>query len=109
TPQTSSLAPSTSSSGTETNTPPSPHLARLPVTIDDVHAARERVMPQLHRTPSLDSATLSERTGTNLAIKCETFQRTGSFKARGALNALLQLNDEQKAWGVITLSAGNHG
>jgi threonine dehydratase len=87
----------------------SPDLATLPVTIDDVRAARERVMPHLHRTPSLNSATLSERTGTDIAIKCETFQRTGSFKARGALNALLQLSDEQKARGVITLSAGNHG
>jgi threonine dehydratase len=87
----------------------SPDFAALPVTLDDVRAARERIMPHLHRTPSLDSATLSERTGTNIAIKCETFQRTGSFKARGALNALLQLTPEQKERGVITLSAGNHG
>jgi threonine dehydratase len=87
----------------------SPGLADLPVTLDDVRVARERIMPHLHRTPSLDSATLSERTGTDIAIKCETFQRTGSFKARGALNALLQLTPEQKERGVITLSAGNHG
>ena len=87
----------------------SPDLATLPVTLDDVRAARKRIMPHLHRTPSLNSATLSERTGTDIAIKCETFQRTGSFKARGALNAVLQLSDEQKARGVITLSAGNHG
>ncbi len=93
----------------DSSTPGSPDLATLPVTIDDVRAARERVMAHLHRTPSLDSATLSQRTGTDLAIKCETFQRTGSFKARGALNALFQLSDEQKARGVITLSAGNHG
>lgn len=89
--------------------PGSADLATLPVTIDDVRAARKRVMSYLHRTPTLDSATLSERTGTDLAIKCETFQRTGSFKTRGALNALLQLSPEQKARGVITLSAGNHG
>lgn len=93
----------------DSSAPGSPTLATLPVTINDIRAARERVMPHLHRTPSLNSATLSERTGTDIAIKCETFQRTGSFKARGALNALLQLNDEQKARGVITLSAGNHG
>lgn len=93
----------------DSSAPGSPTLATLPVTINDIRAARERVMPHLHRTPSLNSATLSERTGTDIAIKCETFQRTGSFKARGALNALLQLSDEQKARGVITLSAGNHG
>lgn len=93
----------------DSSAPGSPTLATLPVTINDIRAARERVMPHLHRTPSLNSATLSERTATDIAIKCETFQRTGSFKARGALNALLQLSDEQKARGVITLSAGNHG
>ena len=84
-------------------------LASLPVTLDDIHAARERIMPHLHRTPTLNTATLSQRTNTNLSIKCETFQRTGSFKARGALNALLQLTPEQRERGVVTLSAGNHG
>ncbi len=89
--------------------PPIADVSALPVTIDDVHAAHERIMPHLHRTPSLNSTTLSERTGTNLAIKCETFQRTGSFKARGALNAILQLAPDQRERGVVTLSAGNHG
>jgi threonine dehydratase len=84
-------------------------LASLPVTLADVLAARERIMPYLHRTPTLDTATLSERTGTTLSLKCETFQRTGSFKSRGALNAVLQLTPEQRERGVITLSAGNHG
>jgi threonine dehydratase len=106
--------PATAQTRTPNDTAPpapsgSPALATLPVTLDDVRAARERIMPHLHRTPSLDTATLSERTGTHLSIKCETLQRTGSFKARGALNALLQLSPEQKARGVITLSAGNHG
>lgn len=81
----------------------------LPVTLGDVYAARERVMSHLHRTPTLDSATLSKHTNTQLSLKCETFQRTGSFKARGALNAVLQLTPEQRARGVVTLSAGNHG
>ncbi len=81
----------------------------LPVTLDDVFAAQERIMPHLHRTPMLDSTTLSKRTNTLLSLKCETFQRTGSFKARGALNAALQLTPEQRARGVVTLSAGNHG
>jgi threonine dehydratase len=79
------------------------------VTLDDVIAARDRIMPHLHRTPLVSSATLSRMTGTEIGLKAEVFQRTGSFKARGALNALLQLTEEQKARGVITLSAGNHG
>jgi threonine dehydratase len=79
------------------------------VTIDDVRAARERVMPFLHRTPLLPSQTLSALTNTRLSLKVEAFQRTGSFKSRGALNAALQLTDEQKRNGLVTLSAGNHG
>ena len=79
------------------------------VTLDDIHAARERVMPHLHRTPLLRNRTLSEMSNTTLSMKAEVFQRTGSFKTRGALNAVMQLTDEQKARGVITLSAGNHG
>lgn len=79
------------------------------VTLDDVRAARERVMPHLHRTPLLSSATLSQMTDTELSLKVEAFQRTGSFKARGALNAMLQLSDEERQRGVVTLSAGNHG
>jgi threonine ammonia-lyase medium form len=79
------------------------------VTLDDVLAARERVMPHLHRTPMLTSRTLSGMAGFDMAFKAEIFQRTGSFKSRGALNAVMQLTDEQKTRGIITLSAGNHG
>lgn len=79
------------------------------VTLDHVLAARERIMPHLHRTPMLESATLSEMTGTDLGLKAELFQRTGSFKSRGALNAAMLLTPEQRARGVVTLSAGNHG
>jgi threonine dehydratase len=79
------------------------------VTLDDVFAARDRIMPFLHRTPLNSSQTLSDLTDTQLWLKVEAFQRTGSFKARGALNAALHLTDEQKQLGVVTLSAGNHG
>ncbi len=79
------------------------------VSLDDVYAARERIMSFLHRTPMITSATLSRMTNTDLALKAEVFQRTGSFKARGALNAAMQLSEEQRAHGLITLSAGNHG
>lgn len=86
-----------------------PHESWEDVTLDDILAARERVMPHLHRTPLLHSQTLSRMTHTTLGMKAEIFQRTGSFKARGALNAAMHLTGEQKARGVITLSAGNHG
>jgi threonine dehydratase len=79
------------------------------VTLDDVLAARKRVMPHLHRTPMLGSRTLSRLAGCPISFKAEVFQRTGSFKARGALNAVMQLDDEQRSRGIITLSAGNHG
>ncbi|HYI25606.1 MAG TPA: threonine/serine dehydratase [Thermomicrobiales bacterium] len=79
------------------------------VTVQDVHDARVRIMPHLHRTPLLGSDTLSRMTGTNLGLKAEVFQKTGSFKTRGALNAALQLTADQRERGLITISAGNHG
>lgn len=79
------------------------------VTLDDVYAARERIMTYLHRTPILSSHTLSRMSHTNIGLKAEVLQKTGSFKARGAVNAAMQLTDEQKARGIVTLSAGNHG
>lgn len=79
------------------------------VTLDDVYAARDRIMPHLHRTPMITSYTLSRMTNTDLGLKAEVFQKTGSFKSRGALNAAMQLKDEQKARGIVTMSAGNHG
>lgn len=78
------------------------------ITKDDVLRAQERIAGKVHRTPLLASARLSERTGGRLYFKCESLQRTGSFKARGALNAMLQLTPEQRAAGVVTVSAGNH-
>ena len=62
----------------------------------------------MHRTPLLRSATLSEQLGVDVRFKAELFQRTGSFKVRGALNKLSQLTDEEKRRGVISISAGNH-
>jgi threonine dehydratase len=79
------------------------------VTIGDIQAAAARIAPYIHHTPLFDSATLSRLTHTRLGLKAENLQRTGSFKARGALNAVLCLSAEQRARGVITLSAGNHG
>src|SRR4051794_31456801 len=75
---------------------------------DDVLAAREAIGGRLHRTPMFSSATLSERAGAPVHLKAELFQRTGSFKVRGVLNKLASLSDEEKARGVIGISAGNH-
>ncbi len=79
------------------------------VTLDDVRAAAMRIAPYIHRTPLFDSATLSRLTATRFGLKAENLQRTGAFKARGALNAVLNLTSEQRKRGVVTLSAGNHG
>src|SRR3954464_8078746 len=78
------------------------------LTLDDVYRARERIAGRLHRTPMLSSHTLSERTGADVHFKAELLQRTGSFKPRGGLNKLATLSDEEKARGVISISAGNH-
>ncbi len=79
------------------------------VTIDDVRSAAARIAPYIHHTPLFESATLSRLTGSRLGLKAENLQRTGAFKARGALNAVLRLSSEQRQRGVVTLSAGNHG
>jgi threonine dehydratase len=68
----------------------------------DVERARETIGTRLARTPMLSSRTLGAR------LKCELFQRTGSFKSRGALNKLASLTPDEKARGVIAISAGNH-
>jgi threonine dehydratase len=80
--------------------------APLPA-LDDVHAAHATIGGRLHRTPTLSSATLSRQAGAPVVLKAELFQRTGSFKPRGMLNALAHLSDEEKGRGVITISAGN--
>jgi len=79
------------------------------VGLSDVEAARERIGGRLHRTPTLRSATLAERAGVAHAhLKAELFQKTGSFKPRGVLNNLATLSPEERARGVIGISAGNH-
>ena len=79
------------------------------VSLQDVYDARTRIMRHLQRTPLLASRTIGELAGVRLGLKAEVFQRTGSFKARGALNAALLLTPEQRQRGMITISAGNHG
>lgn len=78
------------------------------VTLEDVRAARERIGSTLQATPCVRSEALSARCGATIHLKLESLQRTGSFKARGALNKLLQMPAEERDAGVIAASAGNH-
>jgi threonine dehydratase len=74
----------------------------------DFEKARAIVAPNIYKTPVLTSRILSERTGFDVRLKAEVFQRTGSYKIRGPLNKFTYLTDEQKRRGVICSSAGNH-
>lgn len=74
----------------------------------DFVAARERIAPYIHRTPLLGSRQLSERTGFDIRLKAEMFQRVGSYKVRGPLNKFNFLSTEEKRRGVVCSSAGNH-
>jgi threonine dehydratase len=72
-------------------------------------AAHARIAPKIHRTPVLTSASLNAMTGAQLFFKCENLQKTGSFKIRGASNAILSLTDREATHGIVTQSSGNHG
>ncbi len=78
-------------------------------TPDDVAAAARRMNGVIVRTPMLRNALLDELAGGAILLKPECLQRTGSFKLRGATNAVLQLNEAQRRAGVVTHSSGNHG
>ncbi len=78
------------------------------VTEAQFSSAREFVSRHTHHTPLLRSSQLSEATGFDMRLKAEMFQRTGSYKIRGALNKIRLLSDEQRSRGVICSSAGNH-
>ncbi|HKP69096.1 MAG TPA: threonine/serine dehydratase [Pyrinomonadaceae bacterium] len=76
--------------------------------ISDIEQARERIEPYVKRTRLERSETLSEYLGTNVYVKLELFQKTGSFKVRGAFNKLLSQSSDQLANGVVAVSGGNH-
>ena len=78
------------------------------LTLADIEAARERIAGGIYVSPCVESIPLSQLTGTHIFCKLDYLQRTGSFKERGARNALLLLTDEQRKRGVIAASAGNH-
>jgi len=83
-------------------------LPPLPVTLDDILAARDRIGGAVVRTPTLHSKTFSAMVGANVYLKFENLQFTAAYKERGALNRLLQLSQDQCERGVIAASAGNH-
>ena len=78
------------------------------ITLEDVRQAQARIRDRVRRTPVLTSSRLDELAGCSLFFKCENFQKTGAFKARGAANAVLSLSDEEASRGVATHSSGNH-
>ncbi len=76
--------------------------------IDEIRAAARRLEGVAHRTPVMRSHTLDERVGAKLFLKCESFQRMGAFKFRGAYNRLAQLTPDERKRGVVAYSSGNH-
>ena len=81
-----------------------------PSTMDweTIKNAHERIRPRIHRTPVMTSASLDALAGAGLFFKCENLQKTGSFKIRGATNAIFSLSEEEAGLGVVTHSSGNH-
>ncbi|KAG6688667.1 hypothetical protein I3843_11G133500 [Carya illinoinensis] len=76
--------------------------------ISSIREAQERIKSFIHKTPVLSSETLNALAGRRLFFKCEFFQKGGAFKFRGACNAVLSLDNDQAAKGVVTHSSGNH-
>ena len=79
------------------------------IELSEIRKARSRIKPFIHRTPVLTSSSLNNVIDSELYFKCENFQKSGSFKIRGAANTVLQLNSQELEKGVVTASSGNHG
>lgn len=82
---------------------------RFCISASDVQAAAARIQQHVHRTPVFTSATINALAGCEVFFKAEALQKSGSFKARGATNAVWCLTPEEAACGVVTHSSGNHG
>ncbi|WP_080057362.1 threonine ammonia-lyase [Spirosoma aerolatum] len=78
------------------------------ISFDTILEAHDRIRPYIHRTPVLTNQTINEQAGANLFFKCENFQKIGAFKARGGLNAILQVVQHQEGKAITTHSSGNH-
>ena len=79
------------------------------IELSEIRKARSRIKPFIHRTPVLTCLSLNKMIESELHFKCENFQKSGSFKIRGAANTVLQLNSQELEKGVVTASSGNHG
>ena len=80
----------------------------MPLSIDDIRRAAGRIYPYAHRTPILTCASLNQRVGAQVFLKCENLQKVGAFKFRGACNAIFSLSTVESVHGVATHSSGNH-
>jgi len=85
------------------------NTAYQPPRWEAILAAHARIAPRIHRTTVLTSSSLDSMTGAKIFFKCENLQKTGSFKIRGATNAIFSLSNEEAARGIVTPSSGNHG
>lgn len=88
---------------------PHNHLAQILPSASDVRAAAARIVSRIRRTDLVRSPTLSDYLGGDVWLKCECDQHTGSFKFRGAMNVVMQLDPRTRERGVVASSAGNHG
>ena len=79
------------------------------VNFNHIKSAHDRISNYIHNTPVLTCGNIDEETKSSIFFKCDNFQKTGSFKIRGATNKILQLSKEQLDNSVITTSSGNHG
>src|SRR5574340_182658 len=80
-----------------------------PPSWQEIEAAHARIAPHIHRTPVLTSATLDDLAGARFFFKCDNLQKTGSFRIRGATNAVFSLSNEEASRGVVTHASGNQG
>src|SRR6202451_1531273 len=87
----------------------SPATQTQPVTWEAIQLAHERIKPRIHRAPIMTSSSLDALVGARVFFKCENLQKTGSFKIRGASNAIFSLSDDEVRHGIVTQSSGNHG
>src|SRR5450432_1468609 len=92
---------------------PGPSLAEpqtfTPPSWNAIVEAHARIAPKIHRTPVLINSSLDAMSGARILFKCDNFQKTGSFKIRGATNSIFSLTDDEVSRGIVTQSSGNHG
>jgi threonine dehydratase len=84
-------------------------MTDIGLTMRDIYSARARIAPIASKTPLISCLALSELTGSEITLKLENLQETGSFKPRGAANKILSLDPDARKRGVVTVSSGNHG